>query len=545
MCGFAVVISKKNKIQHSLIKIAEEELRSRGPSSQTHYLSDDTYIYQSTLSIQTKPTHHNNLASLPEDYDLLLYNGEIYDDHSFSSDTEYLKSGNLEEILGECDGMFSVATISKKGNRREIAAYRDIIGEKRSFYYDSSSLFVLASTPSFIYKVLREYDEEIAVNETALKDYFVTRHYISNSTGIRGIYQLPPGHKLTYSNYLNVEKIWSPRSYLNKEMLHHCNMMTPAQYAIELEKLLCNTLRKMQRTVRSHVKVASIVSGGVDSSLVSYFLDQIGVDVKYGLTLTFGTKDKVALNAHKLFDKLSFQQIEYNVKTKEYYNSYLNCLDLCCSPIHSHDFASADILYGLLFSPGVLYGGDGADELFLGYKYYQNCIRSEYAMPVRNSFIFSIAKDIQDDYDYAFDFFLVNGYSTKDAHIKSCSFVDFFHQLPSTNLLMGDLIGSDHGIECRTPFTRKDIVTFAINSPVKLLLDKQPLKKLFSQSFGIYPYPKQGFAGHPNELIRYLPKGPYDSYNIFGHHTLDREILWKYINTEFFLLNLTNSQTVT
>jgi hypothetical protein len=110
---------------------------------------------------------------------------------------------------------------------------------------------------------------------------------------------------------------------------------------------------------------------------------------------------------------------------------------------------------------------------------------------------------------------------------------------------MGDLIGSDHGIECRTPFTRKDIVTFAINSPVKLLSDKQPLKKLFSQSFGIYPYPKQGFSGHPNELIRYLPKGPYTSYNIFGHHTLDREILWKYINTEFFLLNLANSQTVT
>ena len=65
-----------------------------------------------------------------------------------------------------------------------------------------------------------------------------------------------------------------------------------------------------------------------------------------------------------------------------------------------------------------------ADELFLGYKYYENCIKSEYAQPVRNRFELSFGQEINEDYDYAFDFFLDCGYNTKDAHV-----VTFVHRL--------------------------------------------------------------------------------------------------------------------
>lgn len=535
MCGLAVVISKKNEISHNLIKIADEELKNRGPSSQVHYLNENVYFYQSILAIQTEPKQTTNIVSLTEDYNILLYNGEIYDKHSFSSDTEYLESSNIESILNECDGMFSVAKVYKKGNELKITAYTDVIGEKKLFYYDSSSLFILSSTPSFILKVLRQYDEQVAINEVSLRDYFVTRHYLSNSTGICGIHQLPAGYKLVYSNYLDIRRIWSPRSYLNKDMMRDINMMSPYEYSKQLENLLCNTLEKMQRSVKPHVEITSMVSGGVDSSLVSYFLGKIGTEVKYGLTLTFDEKDPVALKAYKLFDRLSFEQLSYDVSIEEYYNSYINCLNLCCSPIHSHEFASADIMYGFISSPGILYGGGGADELFLGYDYYAKGDRSQYAMPVRNDFKLSFLQNIQDDYNYAFEFFLMNGYSSKDSHIKSCSFIDFFYQFSATNLLMSDLIGSNHGIECRTPFTRKDVVTFALNSPVSLILNKKPLKKLFHKSFGMHPFPKQGFSGYPNELMKYLPNGLDLSYTIFGNHSFDRDIFWKYINTEFFL----------
>ena len=62
-----------------------------------------------------------------------------------------------------------------KGQWLDITALRDIQGEKRIFYYDSPRVLILASTPSFILKVMEEFDEPVTLNEVALKDYFVTR----------------------------------------------------------------------------------------------------------------------------------------------------------------------------------------------------------------------------------------------------------------------------------------------------------------------------------------------------------------------------------
>ena len=93
----------------------------------------------------------------------------------------------------------------RQGSWFDITAYRDIQGEKRLFYYDSPRVLILASTPSFILKVMEEYDEPVELNETSLKDYFVTRHHISNSTAIKGIYQVPAGSKYHFNKYSSVQ----------------------------------------------------------------------------------------------------------------------------------------------------------------------------------------------------------------------------------------------------------------------------------------------------------------------------------------------------
>ena len=540
MCGFGLVFSKKDKIPHNLIKIAENDLGLRGPSHATHYLGDDIYMYQSVLAIQTEPDRDDGFASLPHNFDVTLYNGEIYDEHEYDSDIEMLQKSSAKQlVLGRCDGMFAVVQAQRQGQWLDITALRDIQGEKRIFYYDNPRVLILGSTPSFILKVMEEFDEPVTLNEVALKDYFVTRHYISNSTAINGIYQVPPGGKFHYNKYSSVTQVWTPRKYLNSELTRELNKTTSGQYTHYLEELLIRTLKKMQSSVRPHVNVYSTVSGGTDSSIVTKLLENIGTQLVRGITLTFDEKDSVSLFADKLFDKLYTGQLVRNVDRDSYYESYLQTLKLCCSPIPSHDFASANLLYEMLEPGSILYGGEGADELFLGYKYYQNCVRSEYTMSVRNNFKLSFSENIQEDYEYAFQFFIDNLYSTKDAHIKACSFVDFFHQMPNATLMSGDLIGSSHGIETRTPFTRKDIVTYALNSPPYLLDNKRPLSKIFENHYKRRPYAKIGFSGHPNEMYRYLENGIDKSYDIYGSYVQspynDRDTEWKYINTEFFL----------
>jgi asparagine synthetase B (glutamine-hydrolysing) len=536
MCGFSIVFSKKEKIHNNLIKIAEKELGPRGPSYSRHYISQDVYMYQSVLSIQSNPDRDSKIFNISKNFNIILYNGEIYDEHNYESDTELINnSSNLAATLEDVDGMFAVAKVEIYRSSFNIDVYRDISGEKRIFYYNSPRLFVVASTPSFIIKVMNEYDEPIRVNETALKDYYVTRHYISNQTSILGIEQLPPGHKLNYNTHLSVKKLWSPRKYLNESLIKQLNQFSYYDYKNHLRNTLTKTINKMQKKVLPHVDIYSIVSGGVDSSIVTYLLEESRTTIKKSITLTFGEKDFVANQAYNLFKKLKSEQLIKNINESEYYNSYLECLKLCCSPIPAHDFASANILYKVLKPGSIIYGGEAADELFLGYNYYQNCIKSEYAMSVRNTYKLSFGEEIQEDYDYAFDFFLSCGYDTKDAHIKSCSFVDYFHSVPNSTFQSTDLIGSNNGIECRTPFSRKDIIILALNSPVHLIQGKKPLNDIFKDCFGIYPFKKQGFSGFPNEMRIYLKTDFEKSKSLFGSYNENKLIEWKYINTEFFL----------
>lgn len=540
MCGFGLVFSKKEKIPHSLIKIAEHDLGLRGPSHATHYMGDDIYMYQSVLAIQTEPDRDDRFVSLPQNFDVSLYNGEIYDDHEYESDFEMLQKCNAKQlILGKCDGMFAFVQAQRHGTWFDISAYRDLIGEKRIFYYDNSKVLILGSTPSFILEVMKEFDEPVTLNESALKDYFVTRHYISNATAINGIQQVPPGSKFHFNKYSSISQIWTPRKFLNSELTRELNHCTHAEYTHYLEELIIRTLKKMQSSVRPHVNVYSTVSGGIDSSIVTKLLENVGTQLLRGVTLTFDEKDSVALFADKLFNKLYTGQLVRNIDRESYYESYIKTLKLCCSPIPSHDFASANLLYEMLEPGSIIYGGEGADELFLGYKYYRNCVRSEYTMAVRNNFKLSFSKNIQEDYEYAFQFFVSNSYTTKDAHIKACSFIDFFHQMPNATLMSGDLIGSSNGIETRTPFTRKEIVTYAINSPPYLLENKRPLSSIFESCYQRRPYAKIGFGGHPNEMYRYLENGIDKSYDLYGSYVQtpynDRDTEWKYINTEFFL----------
>lgn len=536
MCGIAVVYSKKEKIHHNLIKIAENELSPRGPVTSTHYLGDDVYMFQSVLPIQTDRNPEDNLVYLPQNFKVTLYNGEIFEDHEYISDTELIKETNdLCGTLGHVDGMFAVCVVERYGTWFDVAGYRDLQGEKRLFYYDSPNLFIASSTPRFILKVMEEYGESIRVNEVSLKDYYVTRHYISNSTGISGIYQLPLGSKLCYNGYLSINTIWTPRKYLNKDLTKELLNLPYANYSKYLYDVLFRTINRMQENVHPHVTTYSSFSGGIDSAIVTALLEESQIKIQRAMTITFGEKDPVALNAWRLFNQLKTKQLVRDVDIEDYYSSYLHCLELCCSPIPAHDFPSANLMYEMMEPESILYGGEGSDELFLGYEYYRNCIKSEYAQPVRNRFDLSFGEEIQEDYDYVFDFFLDCGYNTKDAHIKSCSFVDYFHQLPNSTFLELDLIGSHHGIECRTPFTRKEVVILGLNSPVDYIQGKRPLNDMFENYFKCYPYPKKGFNGYPNELYKYSSTDFDKSKKIFGDYDIDRVTEWKYINTEFFL----------
>ena len=81
----------------------------------------------------------------------------------------------------------------------------------------------------------------------------------------------------------------------------------------------------------------SILSGGVDSSLVSHYLSKICNPKKY-LTINHVNKDKISNNIHlfKPFFGKKIQQLK--ISESDYYKYLQKSLKICSSPINSHDF---------------------------------------------------------------------------------------------------------------------------------------------------------------------------------------------------------------
>ena len=66
---------------------------------------------------------------------------------------------------------------------------------------------------------------------------------------------------------------------------------------------------------------------------------------------------------------------------------HLHCIEQLCSPVVAHDVPSANLMYEMMEPESILYGGEGADELFLRYKYYENCIKSS----MHNQFVIDLS----------------------------------------------------------------------------------------------------------------------------------------------------------
>ena len=142
--------------------------------------------------------------------------------------------------------------------------------------------------------------------------------------------------------------------------------------------------------------------------------------------------------------------------------------------------------------------------------------------------------------------------SNKSERIKlSMMLIDSMVQLPSVGLRGTDLMSMSQSIEPRSLFLRKDLITFALNLPIKFkimkkknkIINKYLLKKLFEKKFNKkLIFKKQGFSGFPNEIKEFLPPRKnfllkkYDkSLSKMLFSKIGKSLEWKVLNTEYFL----------
>jgi asparagine synthase (glutamine-hydrolysing) len=373
MCGinFLFTYSGITPRETDTIRKMNAEMVYRGPDDEGVWNDNTVALGMRRLSIIGLSNGHQPMCNEDESL-VLVCNGEIYNyvelrealtgKHAFRTDSDcevilHLYEDHGERCLEYLRGMFAFVLWDTR--RRTYFAARDRIGEKPLYYCEYPLGFALSSELKALYRhVLTRAD----VDDRPVKHLTHYFHPIETTdTFIRQIKRLGPGECVSgdrrgprFSRYwrLRFEPTYRG-TYANAQddVLH------------ELE-----TVARQQ--LRSDVKVGVLLSGGIDSSLVtslcSRFSDKLCV-------LTAGYKDDFAgderAQAQDYARELGVEWHNIELDTHDfirYFEEYGQCVDDL-----SGDVAAIPQwgIYKRAKQLGikVLLSGNGGDELFFGY----------------------------------------------------------------------------------------------------------------------------------------------------------------------------------
>jgi asparagine synthase (glutamine-hydrolysing) len=313
---------------------------------------------------------------------VILCNGEIYNylelrsqlidlGHCFSSDSDtetmlYAYKEWGEEFVKHLNGMFAFALWDRK--KQLVLIGRDRIGIKPLYYSVAGMKFAFSSELKALL-TLPYIEREL--NPVALCDYFETRYIPAPATIFKNIYKLEPGHFLRVTPHaITQHRYWSIPKFCESN-----NAVNASQTLSGLDTLL-NVV--ISQHLVSDVPMGTFLSGGIDSSLVTALAQRhYRGKIK---SFTIGFKDKEydeAPYAAKVAKYLGTEHYEYYFDESELISIVEQLYETYDEP-----FGDASALPTLLlskkaseiFKSGL--SGDGGDELFHGYLWYEQIEKS-------------------------------------------------------------------------------------------------------------------------------------------------------------------------
>ena len=307
----------------------------------------------------------------------IVFNGEIYNYRDLraelqengyvfatESDTEVLLVGYIawaEGVLDRVRGMFAFAIYDAE--TRELFCARDFFGIKPFYYTVKGEQLIFASE---IKSILEHPAYDRVLNEEALIQYLSFQFSALDETFFKGVYKLPPGHfmRVRAGGDVTVERYWKPEYRFDESCTNE-----EAVDAID---------RAIRESVRYHnvadVEVGSFLSSGIDSSYLAACLARENPDIKtftVGFSEYEGERDEVSW-ARELAGRLAVENDAHHISEGEFWDAF--------PTVQWHmDEPSADPSAVALYFVDKLaarkvkavLSGEGADELFGGYRVYQ------------------------------------------------------------------------------------------------------------------------------------------------------------------------------
>ena len=521
----------------------KRELHHRGPDEFGTHSWRNVELRHFRLAIQAIQDGHQPLA-LGNDL-VTVYNGEIYNNLAIrnrynlacktNSDTETLVRLWAEHgIAGleHVDGMFAFAMLDKRSNRLHLV--RDRAGKKPLYIYNDGQKLVFASELNSIARTV-----PLQISDANLRMNLRFGYNVGQRTPYEQVTELLPGHHMTVdlATLQSTTVPWwlyslAPQddSIREEDALEQLNLLL--REAVET------------RLASSDLQVGSFLSGGIDSGIVT----AIAAEMRPGLP-TFTVRFDGAFDESELATQVS-QHLQTRHHTIDINFDHLG------DEVESILASYGEPLYDSSAIPShyvsreakryvtVALNGDGADELFGGYRRYVTfrhfnlwekhalrrlgfltlskvfpashlkSSRSQQFERLANltgdnvvetflsatSDIFEgtvFAQELLIPRDILHDFNQVR--QQTHTPLQSLMAMDFLYQLPGDLLVKMDIATMASSLEGRSPFLCHKLLNYAPTLPEKFkisgLTTKSILRKLAARYLPktILTQPKRGF----------------------------------------------------
>lgn len=473
MCGIFGVIHKNqnNKVD---IKKSLDSIKHRGPDDVGFYEGENVSFGFRRLSIIDLSVAGNQPITNEDSSIYLVCNGEIYNfqelkkelssKHKFKSNTdiEVLLHGyeewGIDGVLKKVNGMFAFALYDSVKNLTYLV--RDRIG-KKPLYYCSNNNYVAFSSETKAFFKLEDFSFGIDKNMFSL---FMGFPYLpdNNATIIKNVFKIPPASYMEIKNGEILKEItyWE---IVQTDQNQNINLERSTD---QIEELLVDSVKKR---LIADVPVGVLLSGGIDSSLITSIASRYSDNTIKTINISFkNSLIDESKYARIVADYCKTDHVELRLDINDIYDSFKDNIWIY------DDLSTVD---GGLFSEfllskeirkkgiKVILVGEGADEIFGGYSWFQF---SQYPLSLFPDIIkscgyyYAIMRELPGKNFFKYAFLLNKKLNEIDNdYFKKIQRYEIYYSLPNHYCMKLDKGTSAASIEARAPYMDYRIIDLA------------------------------------------------------------------------------------
>lgn len=512
MCGIFGIIVKNSEVQAHIPHYLEKMktiMGHRGPDDYGQYIRNNWGFSHVRLSIVDikggKQPIFNNNENMG-----IIYNGEVYNykeleteliNKGFSfrtkSDTEVVLK--LFEDIGvhafsRLKGMFAFCIWDSASD--SVYLVRDHFGIKPIYIYEDEKQLIFSSE---IKCILALPGLDFSLDPHGIQDYLRFRYSQSPYTMFKKIKRLEAGTYLKITTGISAQfRFWDVKYD------HMKNELPVTELKINIEKKIENAVKSQ---LMGEVPVGILLSGGLDSSTIAYYVNKAGVKLK---TFNIGFPELNEFEySSAVADKFGLEHIEITMTVKDLIKNFDNVMWAIDEPIA--DPACLPLYYlcqELKKHVTVVLSGEGADELFAGYNQYyfslseKKSYSSQFLDFLTKSYYFENYRDFFKDKNMVDNSARYIKYFDEQGSLLNAMLAyDMKTWIPEDLMMKADKILMAHSLEGRFPFLDVDLFDYASTIPLEYKISQKGetkwiLKEIMKEAlpYKIINRKKMGFS---------------------------------------------------